>query len=109
MRHDCAALPGTVLNGDRALRLPNNVNVTIPRVDGESLLFALDQEGIAVSLGSACASGAIEPSHVLLGIGRSREEARSSVRLTLGAGTTPEHIETVLQILPRVVEQLRKR
>ncbi len=105
----CAALPGTVLNGDRELRLANNVNVTIPRVDGESLLFALDQEGIAVSLGSACASGAIEPSHVLLGIGRSREEARSSVRLTLGAGTTPEHIETVLQILPRVVEQLRKR
>lgn len=105
----CTALPGTVLNGDRTQRLANNVNVTIPNVDGESLLFALDQEGIAVSLGSACAAGAIEPSHVLLGIGRSREEARSSLRLTLGSGTIAEQIIHVLEVLPRVVRQLRKR
>lgn len=105
----CVALPGTVLNGDRAQRLANNVNVTIPHVDGESLLFALDQEGIAASLGSACAAGAIEPSHVLLALGRSREEARSSLRLTLGSGTTEEQIDRVLEVLPRVVQQLRKR
>lgn len=100
-------IPDTVLNGDQEQRLPNNVNVFIKGIDGESLLFALDQYGVQASLGSACASGSLEPSHVLLALGYSKEDARRCLRLSLGRGTTEKEIDTVLALLLPLVEQLR--
>ncbi len=102
-----ASIPQTTLNGDRERRLPNNINVTIASVDGESLLLYLDHEGIAASLGSACAAGSLDPSHVLLAIGRSKEDARRSLRLTLGRTTTSADVDRLLTALPRIVQKLR--
>jgi cysteine desulfurase len=96
------SIPGIRLNGSRAGRIPNTLNLTFPGVLGESMLIALDLEGVEVSMGSACAAGAVEPSHVLLAMGRSTEEARSSLRLSLGWSTTAEEIARAGEIIPRV-------
>jgi cysteine desulfurase len=93
---------GLRLNGQREERIPNTLNLTFPAVLGESLLIALDLEGIEISMGSACAAGAVEPSHVLLAMGRSAIAARSSVRLSFGWSTTLEEIERAAEVIPRV-------
>jgi len=98
-------IPNSKLNGSRDQRLPNNANFSLKRVEGESLIIALDQEGIAASTGSACSEKSLDASHVLLALGLSPKEALSSLRLTLG---TQEEIEKVLNILPKIVERLRK-
>jgi cysteine desulfurase len=103
-----AALPDAVLNGPAdGPRLPNTLNVSIPGVAGESLLVLLDLAGVAASLGSACAAGAPEPSHVLKAMGRTDAEARNGLRLSLGTVTTPDEIAYVLATLPRLVAQIR--
>ena len=90
------------LNGPRDGRVANTINLTFPRVLGESMLIALDLEGVEVSMGSACAAGAVEPSHVLLAMGRSAAEARSSLRISLGWSTTAEEIAQACAIIARV-------
>ncbi|MEE0203789.1 MAG: cysteine desulfurase family protein [Oscillospiraceae bacterium] len=102
-------VPQTVLNGDPIQRLPGNVNVSFPGIAGESLLLLLDEAGICASSGSACASGSLEPSHVLLAIGRSPQLASASLRLTLGRGTTDEDVDTLLAVIPAAVDRLRSR
>ena len=101
-------IPNTKLNGSREKRLPNNVNVSIAGVEGESLVIALDQYGIAVSTGSACSSKDLKPSHVLLAIGLSPKEAHGSLRISLGRFTTEEEVDYFLKILPKVVKRLRE-
>jgi len=96
------------LNGHPTKRLSNNVNVSISYIEGESMLLRLDMEGIAGSTGSACSSGSLEPSHVLLAIGLGHEMAHSSLRLTLGGWTTEEEVDQVLEVLPKVVNKLRE-
>lgn len=100
-------IPEVQLTGHPTRRLPNNASFTFRGVDGETLLMALDLEGICVSTGSACTTGETEPSHVLLSVGLDREWAIGSLRMTLGHLTRPEDITTTLDVLPRVVEQLR--
>ncbi len=95
------------LNGHPLKRLPNNVNVSVDFVEGESMLLNLDLEGICASTGSACSSSSLKPSHVLLVLGLSHEQAHGSLRLTLGKWTTEEEIEQVLDVLPRIVARLR--
>jgi len=95
------------LNGHPTIRLPNNVNVSVDFVEGESMLLNLDLEGICASTGSACSSSSLEPSHVLLALGLSPEQAHGSLRFTLGRENTEEGIECVLEVLPRVVAKLR--
>ena len=103
-----ARVPGVVRNGPAAgPRLPNTVNVSFPGAAGESLLVLLDLAGVAVSLGSACAAGAAEPSHVLLAMGRDRAAARSGVRFSLGPFTTTADVDRVLRLLPPLVAQAR--
>ena len=95
-----------IVNGEMKHRLPNNLSLTFPGLDGQSLVLYLDQAGIQASTGSACSSGDAEPSHVLLAIGRSEAEASASLRLTLGRETTMEQIAYVAQKLPSIVERL---
>jgi cysteine desulfurase len=95
------------LNGHPKQRLPNNVNVSIEFVAGETMLLNLDLQGIAASTGSACSSGGMEPSHVLLALGLSPDLADDSLRFTLGRETTDEEIDRVLEILPQIVAKLR--
>ena len=95
------------LNGHPARRLPNNVNVSIEFIEGESMLLNLDLAGVAASTGSACSSSALEASHVLLAIGLSPEIAHGSLRFTLGRGTNEEDINYVLETLPKIVTRLR--
>lgn len=95
------------LNGDRTLRLPGNTNFSFEFIEGESLLLNLDLKGIAASSGSACASGSLEPSHVLLAMGICHEIAHGSLRLTLGKSTTKEEIDYLLEVLPEIVTKLR--
>ena len=102
-----AAIPQAKVNGDRARRVANTSNVTFPGAGGEALLIALDLEGIACSTGAACSSGAIEPSHVLTAIGLSDDEARSTLRFSLGRGTTREEIEIAIQTIARVLARIR--
>ena len=96
-----------VLNGHPTQRLPNNASLCFRGVQGESLVVSLDLAGIAASSGAACTTGSLEPSHVLLAIGLSREVAQGSLRLTLGRGTTDEDIDVVLMELPKIVSRLR--
>lgn len=100
-------VPYTRLNGHRNLRLPNNVNFSFQFVEGESLLIMLDMEGICGSSGSACTSGSLDPSHVLLAIGLPHEIAHGSLRLTLGEETTMEDIDFVVEVIQKIVEKLR--
>ena len=96
-----AEIPGLVCNGLRSDRISNTLNLTFPGVLGESMLIALDLEGVEVSMGSACAAGAVEPSHVLLAMGRSAREARSSLRLSLGWNTTAQEVARAAEIIIR--------
>lgn len=102
-----AEVPHCRLNGDRIKRLPNNVNFSFQFVEGESLLIMLDMEGICASSGSACTSGSLDPSHVLLAIGLPHEIAHGSLRLTLSEETTKEEIDTVVEAVKKIVERLR--
>jgi cysteine desulfurase len=103
-----AALPDAVPNGPLdGPRLPNTLDVTVPGVAGESLLVLLDLAGVAASLGSACAAGAPEPSHVLKAMGRTDADARNGLRLSLGPTTTADEIAYVVETLPRLVAQIR--
>jgi cysteine desulfurase len=100
-------LPMTRLNGDREKRLPGNVNISIEGIEGESLLLLLDMNGICASSGSACTSGSLDPSHVLLSIGLKHEVAHGSLRLTLDENNTDEDIDYILEVLPTIVDKLR--
>ena len=95
------------LNGHPTQRLPNNVNFTIQFIEGEAMLLNLDLQGIAASTGSACSSGDLHPSHVLLALGLPHEDAHSSLRFTLGRSTTEDDINRVLEVLPPIVDNLR--
>jgi hypothetical protein len=95
------------VNGAREPRVPNTTNIGFDRVEAESLLIALDLEGVAVSTGSACSSGTLEPSHVLKAMGLGPARAQSSLRFSLGAPTTDDHISRVTDVLPSLVEKLR--
>ena len=101
------AIPHTVLNGDAHRRLPGNVNVCFEGVEGESLLLLLDAKGIAASSGSACTSGSLDPSHVLLALGRPHEVAHGSLRLSLSEYNTPEEIDYILKEVPGIIQYLR--
>ena len=101
-------IPGAQLNGHPTLRLPNNVNFSFEHVEGEPVLLGLDMSGIAASSGSACSSGSLEPSHVLLALGQSADLARGSLRLTLGKDNTIEEVDYVLTVLQDLVSRLRE-
>ena len=100
-------IPYSILNGSREKRLPGNVNFCFEGVSGESLLLLLDSKGICASSGSACASGALDPSHVLLSLGLAPEIAQGSLRISLDISNTEEEIDYMLEVIPQVVEQLR--
>lgn len=100
-------IPHCALNGDEERRLPSNVNFCFEGIEGESLLLLLDDKGIAASSGSACTSGSLDPSHVLLAIGRVHDVAHGSLRLSLGEDTSDEDIETIIKSVKEVVEYLR--
>ena len=101
-------VPGSRLNGHPTRRLPNNANFSFPGVEGEPILLGLDMAGIAASSGSACSSGSLEPSHVLLALGQSAEVARGSLRLTLGRDNTEEQVDYLINVLVDLVERLRR-
>jgi cysteine desulfurase len=100
-------IPHARLNGHPTKRLSGNLNVSFEFIEGESMLLWLDDEGIAASTGSACTSGSLEPSHVLLATGLPVEISHGSLRLTLGDVNTEEDIDVVLEVLPKVVSKLR--
>ena len=102
-----AKIPAARANAATAPRTPNTTNITFPGLEGEALLIALDLKGLAVSTGAACSSGAVEPSHVLTAIGLSADDARASLRFSLGRHTTPAEIDFALEIVPAAVAQLR--
>ncbi len=99
-------VPSCIINGDLENRLPNNIHVSVPNIEGESILLMLDNNGIEVSTGSACSSPDLEPSHVLLAIGQTPENAHGSVRFSLGKNTTKAELDTVLLIFVETVERL---
>ena len=101
-------IPGAHLNGHPTLRLPNNVNFSFEQVEGEPILLGLDMAGIAASSGSACSSGSLEPSHVLIALGQSADLARGSLRLTLGKGNTEEDVGYLFSVLPELLNRLRE-
>jgi cysteine desulfurase len=103
-----AKIPEVTLNGHPERRLPKNVNISVRYVEGESILLNLDFEGIAASTGSACSSGTLEPSHVLMALGLSHEQAHGSIRFSLGRLTTEQDIDYVLEVFPRIVAKLRQ-
>jgi cysteine desulfurase len=100
-------VPHSWVNGARAPRVPNTANLTFPFVEGESMVIALDLKGIACSTGAACSSGALEPSHVLMALGLAPEDARATLRLSLGHQTTEDEIDFALETIPPVIERLR--
>ncbi|MEG1942755.1 MAG: aminotransferase class V-fold PLP-dependent enzyme, partial [Angelakisella sp.] len=100
-------IPKSRLNGDAIHRLPGNVNVSLEGIEGEGLLLMLDHEGICASSGSACTSGSLDPSHVLLAIGLPHEVAHGSLRLTLGDQNTMAEVDRILEVVPKVAERLR--
>jgi cysteine desulfurase len=102
-----ARVPGTAINGAREPRVPNTTNISFEAVEAESLLIALDLEGVAVSTGSACSSGTLEPSHVLRAMGLPSPRTQNSIRLSLGAGNTQAEVDFVVSKLPALVEKLR--
>ncbi len=101
------AVTGTAINGARMHRVPNTTNISFDRIEAESLLIALDLEGIAVSTGSACSSGTLEPSHVLRAMGFPPHRTQNSLRFSLGVFSTQEEVDRVIEVLPRLVEKLR--
>jgi cysteine desulfurase len=102
-----AAVPGTFETGPRRGKVAGNCHLRFPGVESEALLVLLDEAGVCASAGSACASGAMEPSHVLLAMGLGADEASSSVRLSLGAGSTEEDVDLALEVVPKAVGDLR--
>jgi cysteine desulfurase len=103
-----ARIPQARVNATGAPRTPNTTNITFPGIEGEALIIALDMKGIACSTGAACSSGALEPSHVLTAIGLTPEEARASIRFSLGRHTTSAEIDYALEAIPAAVSQLRE-
>ena len=101
-------IPHSALNGDPVNRLPGNVSFCFEGIEGESLLLLLDAAGICASSGSACTSGSLDPSHVLLAIGRPHEVAHGSLRLTIDAGNTEEEIDRIIVAVPAVVERAQR-
>ena len=101
------SVAGTAVNGERTSRVPNTTNISFDRVEAESLLIALDLEGVAVSTGSACSSGTLEPSHVLRAMGFPPHRTQNSLRFSLGVFSTDAEVDRVIEILPRLVEKLR--
>lgn len=108
LREGLSRIPDVRFNGSRRASMPHILNASFRGVDGEAVIIALDAEGICVSSGSACASQSLEPSHVLVAMGLSAEEARGSVRFSFGADSTEADVEAALAVVPRVVERLRK-
>ena len=102
-----SAIPHSILNGDPVQRLPGNVNFCFEGIEGESLLLWLDAKGIAASSGSACTSGSLDPSHVLLALGRPHEIAHGSLRLSLSEYNTPEEVDYIIETVPGIIEYLR--
>jgi cysteine desulfurase len=102
-----AGVPGTAVNGALGARVPNTTNISFDHVEAESLLIALDLEGVAVSTGSACSSGTLEPSHVLRAMGFPPHRTQNSLRFSLGMNSTEEEVDYVVGLLPRLVEKLR--
>ena len=102
-----SSVPHTRLNGHPTMRLPGNVNMSVEFIEGESMLLLLDRHGICASTGSACTSGSLEPSHVLMAIGLPHEVAHGSLRLTLGEANTNEEVDKVLEVMPGVAAKLR--
>ena len=102
-----ARVPGTAINGVRDPRVPNTTNISFDAVEAESLLIALDLEGVAVSTGSACSSGTLEPSHVLRAMGLPTPRTQNSIRMSLGAGNTDSEVDFVVSKLPTIVDKLR--
>ena len=100
-------VPGTAVNGARVSRVPNTTNISFERVEAESLLIALDLEGVAVSTGSACSSGTLEPSHVLRAMGFPTHRTQNSLRFSLGIFSTQEEVDRVIALLPAIVDKLR--
>lgn len=100
-------VPAVAVHGDPSQGLPNTLNVGFQYIEGEGIILGLDAKGIAASTGSACTSGTLEPSHVILAIGVPPERAQGAVRFSLGAGNTQEEIEYVLEVLPPIIERLR--
>jgi cysteine desulfurase len=96
------------VNGDGAARVPNTANIHFDHIDGEAMVIALDLKGVAVSTGAACSSGAIEPSHVLVAMGLRADQARASIRLSLGKQTTDEEIDAALSLITEAVSRLRQ-
>ena len=101
-------IPNVKLNGHESIRLPGNANISFQGIEGETLLLLLSSSGIYASSGSACTSGSLDPSHVLLAIGLPHEIAHGSLRLTLSKYTTEEEINKTIEIVPKVVEYLRQ-
>jgi len=108
VRRVCDVLPDAVLNGARTDRLPGNAHFSFPGCEGDSLLLLLDARGVEVSTGSACSSGVARPSHVLLAMGASEDDARSSLRFSLGHTSTLADVDALLAVLPSVVERARR-
>jgi cysteine desulfurase len=103
-----AALPGARVNGDGAERLPNTLSITFPGADGEALLMALDLDGLCASAGAACTSGSTTPSHVLSAMGLSVDEARATLRLSLGWNSTGDDVDQALRVMPGLVRRVRQ-
>ena len=101
-------LEAVYANGDMVRRLPGNLNVRLDGIEGESMILMLDMEGICVSSGSACTTGSLEPSHVLLALGIPAEHAHGSLRVTLGRSTTVDDIDLFLRVFPPIVDRLRE-
>ncbi len=100
-------IPEVIINGDTGKRLVNTLNLSVKHIEGEAMLAMLDQQGFALSSGSACSSGSLDPSHVLLAIGLKHEEAHGSLRISLGKYNSREDVEKLIEVLPAVVERLR--
>jgi len=101
-------VPDTVLNAAGALRVPNTANIRFSGIEGEAMVIALDLRGFAVSSGAACSSGAVEPSHVLMAIGLTREQAKSSIRFSLGLGNTVEQVDRLIEAVASAAAHLRR-
>ena len=104
---NCSKIERSRVNGDRTHRLPGNVSMCFEGVEGESLLLMLDAKGICASSGSACTSGSLDPSHVLLAIGLPHEVAHGSLRLTFSDGNTIEDAKYICEVIPPIIERLR--
>ena len=104
---ELSKIPHCALNGDRENRLPGNVSFCFEGIEGEALLLLLDMKGVAGSSGSACTSGSLDPSHVLLAIGRVHDVAHGSLRLSMCEYNTMEEVEHILTVVPQVVQYLR--